>query len=625
MLQGLTRLVRGPARWHAAIGGLFALALAGEMFGLHGLDTAESRLADVYMRHHADDFKADPNVIVVDIDDRAMRDMEDVAGLWAWPREIHADLLDALAEFKPRAVVFDVAFTEHDIKRPKSDARLSEALADAPYAYLGASLLPNEGGKPQSISSVQHAFGITKPGATDAGAVMLLPQAVDPKLWRLGLDNTEIDTDGVVRHHRMFADVGGWRIPSLPARVAMDLGVALPAENVFLMSWPKSETRQRYSYGAFYQKLLNERPGMSAAQVQPLADELRGKVILIGSSATSNFDHHLTPLGASAPGVDLLAIEIDNLLNHHTVQSVSPRWTFGVGVLLLAGLSLTFARRLNPLAIGASLLLLTLVMLWVADAALARLTLLPLLTPLLFAWAWYLTAAVAGYLRERRSRDKAVALFGRFLNPAVVGKLVDKGETIDSMSGRSSEVTVLFSDIRGFTTLSETTSPQKVVDLLNRYFERQVEVVFRHGGTLDKFIGDCIMAFWGAPIADPAHAKRAVAAAIEMQDVLLQFRKELEEEGNELADLDVGIGVHTGSAVVGFIGAKRKLDYTAIGDTVNLASRIEGLTKGVARVLVSRETMQACAAAGDLEFELRGSFAVKGRVAEVELYEPKKT
>jgi adenylate cyclase len=624
MLQGLSRLVRGPVRWHAAIGGLFALALAGEMFGLHALDTAESRLADVYMRHHAADFKADPDVILVDIDDAAMRDMEDVAGLWAWPREIHADLLDALAEFKPRAVVFDIAFSEHDIKRPKSEARLSEALADAPHAYLGSTLLNDSEGQAQLLAPLQQAFGIAKPGAADARAVMLLPNAVKPAVWRLGLDNSEIDGDGVLRHHRLFADVAGWRLPSLPARVAMDLGVALPPENVFLMSWPRSG-RVRYTYGKFYRLLLEQRPGANAAEVQKIADQVHGKVIVIGSSATSNSDYHLTPLGASYPGIELLATEIDNLLNHTTVRPASPWWPFGFGLLLIAALSLAFALRFNPLAIGAALFLSTPLALYAADMALARLLLLPLVAPLVFAWLWYLAVAVAGYLRERRSRDKAVALFGRFLNPAVVGKLVDQGETIDSMSGRSSEVTVLFSDIRGFTTLSETTSPQKVVALLNRYFERQVEVVFRHGGTLDKFIGDCIMAFWGAPIADPAHAQRAVAAAIEMQEVLLQFRKELAEEGNELADLDVGIGVHTGSAVVGFIGAQRKLDYTAIGDTVNLASRIEGLTKGVARVLVSRETMEACQAAGGFTFELRGAFDVKGRVAKVELYEPKKT
>jgi len=374
--------------------------------------------------------------------------------------------------------------------------------------------------------------------------------------------------------------------------------------------------------------LTEQRPAMNAGDLQALREKFHDKVILIGSSATSSFDQHLTPLGASYPGVELVATAIDNLLNHNALRVISPWGPFCLGVLLIVLLALAFARRINPMLTGAILLAVTAAALLAADLSIMRLWMLPVATPLTFAWTWFLVAAIAGYLRERRSREQAVALFGRFLNPAVVRKIVDQGETVESLSGRSSEITVLFSDIRGFTTLSEAHPPHTVVALLNRYFERQVEVVFRHGGTLDKFIGDCIMAFWGAPIDDPAHARRAVAAALEMQETLVQFRQELHDENSDLADFDVGIGVHTGTAVVGFIGARRKLDYTAIGDTVNLASRVEGLTKGVARVLVSRETMEACmetrTGAEDLGFDLRGSFAVKGRIAEVELYEPRR-
>jgi adenylate cyclase len=257
-----------------------------------------------------------------------------------------------------------------------------------------------------------------------------------------------------------------------------------------------------------------------------------------------------------------------------------------------------------------------------AERALGRNYLLPIATPLIFAWAWFLVAAIGGYIRERRSREKAVSLFRRFLNPGVVRQIIDQGETVESLSGQTKDITVLFSDIRNFTSLSEARPPHEVVTLLNRYFDRQVEVVFRHGGTLDKFIGDCIMAFWGAPLDDPDHASHAVAAALEMEQNLLVFKAELEAEGSDVSDFDVGIGVHSGPAVVGFIGAQRKLDYTAIGDTVNLASRVEGLTKGVARILVTRETMEACKSSMDVSFAERGAFPVKGRNAKVELYEP---
>jgi adenylate cyclase len=231
------------------------------------------------------------------------------------------------------------------------------------------------------------------------------------------------------------------------------------------------------------------------------------------------------------------------------------------------------------------------------------------------AWAAYFTFALREYLRERREREQTMREFTRFVNPHVAKEMVAHGGL--SRAGESRQITILFSDIRGFTTLSEKRTPQQVVELLNRYFTLQVEVVFRHGGSLDKFIGDCIMAFWGAPLDDPEHARHAVEAALEMAQVLQRFKHEL---GEADADFDVGIGIHTGPAVVGLIGSEQRREYTAIGDTVNLGSRIEGLTKGVSRILVSRETMEACGDA--FEFKSFGSFKVKGREQEVELFAP---
>ncbi len=178
---------------------------------------------------------------------------------------------------------------------------------------------------------------------------------------------------------------------------------------------------------------------------------------------------------------------------------------------------------------------------------------------------------------------------------------------------------MLFSDIRGFTTLSESRTPQEVVSLINSYFSRQVAVVFRNNGALDKFIGDCIMAIWGAPLDDANHAEHAIQCALEMADTLDAFRKDLADPD---ADFDVGIGIHSGPAVVGLIGSEQRREYTAIGDTVNLASRVEGLTKGVARILVSEDTMRLCPDAFD--FVPRGLYKVKGRTQDVALFEPKR-
>jgi adenylate cyclase len=450
---------------------------------------------------------------------------------------------------------------------------------------------------------------------------MQLPHAIQQDAWRLGLINSKEDADGVLRRYRLYTDVRGWKIPSLPARVATDLGLDLPAGEDFLMRWSVVD-RKRYPYGELYRLLTEMRPTLGPDEVRTLDALFRNKIIVIGASAAGTFDHHLTPLSAGYPGVEILAVAIDNLKNGHHIRVAPSIWPFLFGIALLAGLTAAFARRINPLEVGAALVFISAAVLSAADAFIARNLQLPIATPLIFAWTWFLSASIGGYLRERRARDQAVSLFGRFLDPSVVRQIVDQGATVESLSGRTRDVTVLFSDIRGFTSLSETRPPHEVVALLNRYFERQVDVIFRHGGTLDKFIGDCIMAFWGAPIEDGRHAHRAIAAALEMQDALLAFKKELAAEGWNAGDFDIGIGVHSGPAVVGFIGAQRKLDYTAIGDTVNLASRVEGMTRGMARILVTRETMVACQPADDVAFEPKGAHSVKGRAAVVELFEP---
>jgi adenylate cyclase len=324
--------------------------------------------------------------------------------------------------------------------------------------------------------------------------------------------------------------------------------------------------------------------------------------------------------------MEILATALDNLKNSRWMREAPAAWPPLLALVLLAAVWLSFRSRRNAFEIGIGLIAVTAILLGASRYAMGERLVLPVLAPLLFAWALYLFGATVEYVRERRTRLAAVAMFSRFLNPNVVRQIVEQGETIESLSGKTREVTLLFSDIRGFTTLSESTQPQEVVNLLNRYFSRQVGVVFRNHGTLDKFIGDCIMAMWGAPLDDPQHARHAIETALEMEQVLLDFRAGLGASDS----FDVGIGIHSGPAVVGFIGAEQKLEYTAIGDTVNTASRIEGLTKEAGcRIAVSREAMEACVKGADraalpFDFVRRGSYKAKGRAQPIELFEPRR-
>lgn len=223
---------------------------------------------------------------------------------------------------------------------------------------------------------------------------------------------------------------------------------------------------------------------------------------------------------------------------------------------------------------------------------------------------------VEAMARGLREREMLKVGFARYVSKDVVDALLAKGESPE-VHGERREVTILFSDIRNFTTLAERLRPEEVVDLLNEYFERMIEVVFRHQGTLDKFIGDGLMVLFGAPLADPDHAAHAVAAALEMQVEVAALREKWRRDG--LPVIEIGVGVHTGAAIVGNIGSSRRLEYTAIGDTVNLAARIESATKELGRSILVSDSTQA-AVATQFDTEPLGEIRVKGRDAPVAVF-----
>lgn len=594
------------------IGLIFVLIAALELLGMHTLSPLENRLSDAFVRMQAASLAPDSDIVIVDIDDASLARMENEAGRWPWPRAVHGELVQGIAAQQPRAIVFDILFSERDEFRPDSDAAFNQALRGMDNVYfpmVRRDAAMDAHGAP--VAEVADLLGMQRTERADAQAriAVLPPLALDPEHWRVGTINFEEDADGVGRRYQLYTDAYGWKLPSLPARVAQDLGYDVPQQRDILLAWRgKPGAFKHISYADLYADFSRE-------QRQRPADELKGKIVIIGTAATGMHDVRVTPLASLTPGVEMLATAIDNLKNGRTMQRVGEDFALAVAVLLIALLTLAFLRGMNALKSGLGLLAVSLVLLLVAYLAAGGQVLLPVLAPLVLAWAAYFTFSLREYLRERKKREQAVQLFSRFVNPHVVQELVAHGGL--SRAGESRQITVLFSDIRGFTTLSEKRTPEQVVELLNRYFSLQVEVIFRHGGSLDKFIGDAIMAFWGAPLDDPEHARHAVEAALEMGEVLQRFKQDL---GEQDATFDVGIGIHSGPAVVGLIGSEQRREYTAIGDTVNLASRIEGLTKGVSRILVSRETMEACGDA--FVFQSFGSFKVKGREQEVELFAP---
>jgi adenylate cyclase len=223
--------------------------------------------------------------------------------------------------------------------------------------------------------------------------------------------------------------------------------------------------------------------------------------------------------------------------------------------------------------------------------------------------------------REERERRRIGQMFGRYVSPQVVKTLLASAE-LPELGGQSRQISVLFSDIRNFTTFSERLSAREVVEMLNAYLERACAALLAEGATIDKFIGDAIMAEFGAPLVQDDHARRALRAAVALRAVAIEFRGWVEERfaGRDLPQFEIGIGVHSGEAVIGNVGSSVRMEYTAIGDTVNIASRLEGQTKETgAHILASRDTV-AMFGSGLVTGTFH-SLKVKGRAAPVEAFE----
>jgi adenylate cyclase len=585
-----------------------------EFSWLNWLSASEARFSDLFVKAYAARIAPDPDIVVVAADEHSLEQLADYAGRWPWPRSVHGEMVQGIEAQKPRAIVFDVMFFEPDIFRLDADELFNKSVARYNNVFF-PTVRQDPAADPYGvpIAEIQAALGAFAGPLADKKATLNvgLPKALAPENWRLGTIDFLADPDGIGRRYFVYQNAYGWKIPSLPARVAQDLGLAVPDVESIRLSWPGGKAgRPHVSYSDLYIDFNSQNRKRDP-------NEFKDKIVVIGVTASGLHDIRATPVGSLYDGIDILAGTLDNLKNGNYLRAVPVAWPAATTLVLLALLFAGFRMQLHTFKIGGTLLVISVILVAAQYVAIGKLLVFPVLRPLLFAWVFFFIAALQEYLRERRNREQAVREFSRFVNPHVVKELMAHGGL--SREGESRQVTLLFSDIRGFTTLSESRTPQEVVSLLNRYFSRQVEVIFRNGGALDKFIGDCIMAIWGAPLDDAKNAEHAIECALDMADTLDAFRKDLADPN---ADFDVGIGIHSGPAVVGLIGSEQRREYTAIGDTVNLASRIEGLTKGVARILVSEDTMRLCPDAFD--FVPRGLYKVKGRTQEVALFEPKR-
>ena len=569
---------------------------------------------DFLTRTQAQKNQPDPDIVVIDIDDLGLRWMNEVVGRWPWPRSVHAELVDFLVQQGARAIVFDILFSERDLHRPDSDEYFKEVVESHNNVYLPILLQPENELTSELLSSYQPYLPLEKTAGfnSTAKASLLLPVIIAPEHWNTGTINYLEDFDGVGRRYAIFNEVDGWRLLSLPAVIARDMETQLPVGDAIILNWQKETSRpyMTYSYASLYGMLQQ---GIILPQMKNFQD----KIVIIGSTASGLHDIRHTPIDSLYPAVYMLTTAIDNLLNNEYLVSVPDGLVRVLMILLVITLYYYFysTHRLLYLAFLLSLISLTLFAssYWLIQDG----YLFPVLNLVTFVWAYFFILSFLQYIQTYNDKRQTVSLFQRFLDPTVVKQLVSQDMGRSAMESQNCRATVLFSDIRNFTSLSENSQASEIVALLNQYFSHQVQVIFNHGGTLDKFIGDAIMAFWGAPIARENQEIDAVNAALDMVDNLERFKS---DTGS--TTFDIGIGIHSGDAIAGMIGSEQRYDYTIIGDTVNLASRIEGLTKNRARILISQTTRDACK--DYFDYIDHGLHKVKGREQMVHVYEPRR-
>ncbi len=583
------------------------------------------------------------HVVIVAIDDASFTQN----GLqWPWPRDYIAKIVDGVAAGNPRAVAIDVLFYEASALDSATDLAfaLEGAAADDPTVEQALESMSEKiPALAQTLEGAVDRDAILARSLQDAGNIVLVNNittqvqgnavlrqlnrplpVLDEAAASVGLTNFPRDADGTVRRLLAFQSHQDQLLFSWAMQVArLYLGESdfdVWSRDLVFIGDHAVQLEGQYLI-VNYSGPAGIIPYVSAYQVADgIADPqiFNDKIVLIGATSESLHDSYPTPFGSQPPmpGVEINAHAIDTLLTQQFVQPVGD-----MGRLVLATVAafigIGLALRLRPLTgLGAVVVLVVVYALAAAVLFIQIRMTLPIVAPLLSIGLTYVAGTSIQLYVERAKRAQVRALFDRYVAPAAIDEMLSQPESY-ALSGQRREMTILFSDIRGFTSLSEQLSPDEVVKILNEYLGVMTDLIFKHEGTVDKFEGDAILAIWNAPLPVPDHANKAVQCAIEMAQTLSEMQKQWEATGHLV--LRNGIGINTGTCFVGNIGSAQRMDYTVIGDTVNLAARLEALTKEVGvQVLFTEATVE------QLDPELRPRFVtsatVKGRVKPVNVY-----
>ena len=539
-------------------------------------------------------------VALVVIDEKSLTRL----GRWPWPRATMARLVDQLKISGAKVIGFDITFSETS----SDDKILARALQKTPDTILGYFFYPSQNefseaamGQKEILENDQTIFpsslSLSSKQLESSGKKVFGVQANVPEITKAlggehqGFFNVFPDLDGTIRSLPLVLFYKGKAYPSLALQMASAAtgfspvplfdkqgtleGLALGNTKI-----PLNETGELFIN---YRGPSKTFPHISIADIldgKISADQLKNKVVLIGATATGIYDMRVTPVSPTFAGLEIQASALDNILSgDFLIANTAGTKTVSIFLLIFFGLLLGIViSRFSALNSFFVFLFLTGLLLGGGYFFfLKKGLILHTLTPALNGLLVYGGMTIYRYFAEEREKQRVRKTFQFYLSPAVIKVILENPKAL-KLGGDRKELSVLFSDIRDFTPKSEKLPPEKVVQLLNDYFTVMTDIIFKYDGTLDKFMGDAIMAIFGAPLEQKDHALRASLVALEMIEALEQHKKEWCQKYG-LDDFKIGVGIHTGVMAVGNMGSLKRFNYTVIGDSVNLASRLETLTK----------------------------------------------
>lgn len=601
------------------------------------LNIVRSRVFDFYQQTKPRATPENSPVVIIDIDEKSLREQ----GQWPWPRTVIADFITKATALGVKVIGFDVTWPEADgksmtevvksvpnsvidaetrsriEKMPSNDHILAEAIAASGKVVLGQSIVPDhldyEGKQP--LTSFAAIGGDPKRFVPQSGSMLRPLPVLDEAAAGRGVFSLTTLLDGIVRQVPMIVSAeDGGLYPALSLemlRVSMGaktIGVVsdegLGGISQIFLRPPRTKERytvktdgqgQVYTYFRPYSTFRDSYVSITDIINDRLPREkLEGKLALVGTSAVGLQDLRSTPIDQILPGVEVHANVLENILfNTQLTRPVEAKaieilTTAVVGLLMIIIVPLVGAR-----IGGMTFLVIAGALVWYSwNAFSVRLELYDPSVPLLAAMAFYFFLSYAGYAREEAQRKQVRTAFGQYLSPALVQKLAEDPSKL-ALGGENREMTFMFSDVRGFTSISELFDAQGLTRLINRLLTPLTNAILSTNGTIDKYMGDCVMAFWNAPLDVKDHAASACRAAIKMlgavHDVNVALEQEAKQEGREHRPLAVGIGINSGIACVGNMGSEQRFDYSVLGDNVNLASRLEGQSKAYGVTIVVGE------------------------------------